>query len=198
MAASRRRKRKAAKTSEPKPAPGDLAIVQAFVNTATPGRGSDALATPEGLARWLARRRLLDEGTELGEKERRQALEARDGLRAMILDNHADVNGGDLRRLERSAEPARFGLTFDDDGRPTGFRPASGRFGDALGALVAIAAVARLRGLWALLKICARDGCRQAFFDASQSRTGKWCSARCGYRVRTAAYRRSGKFHKSW
>ncbi len=31
-------------------------------------------------------------------------------------------------------------------------------------------------------------------FDDSQSRTGKWCTARCGDRVRAAAYRRTARY----
>ena len=34
---------------------------------------------------------------------------------------------------------------------------------------------------WARLKVCARDSCRWAFYDASRNRSGRWCSmAGCG------------------
>ncbi len=193
MAAAKRRRRKAPKTNEPKPAPGDLALVQELVNTMGLDGGPDALATPGEVERWLRRRGLLHAGVELGESERRRFAEVRAGLRALILDSSGHADAGVLRRLEREVTGARFGLRFDDDGRPVGYEAASGRFDDALGALVAVALAARAEGLWPSLKLCARDGCRRAFFDTSPSGTGRWCTPRCGYRVRAAAYRRSGK-----
>lgn len=193
MAAARPRRRKAPKTSEPKPAPGNLALVQAFVNTASSDSGSDALATPQELGRWLSRRQLLDADVELDNNQRQRALDLRTGLRTLILDSGADVDAKDLRRLEHAA-PARFELRFDDDGRPVSFGAVSGGFDDALGALVAIAVAARSEDRWRRLKLCARSGCRRAFFDPS--RGGKWCTPRCGYQVRSAAYRRTDKYHK--
>ena len=93
--------------------------------------------------------------------------------------------------LERAAGNARLELRFDDTG-PAGFGPGSRSFDDALGGLLAAAATARLEGLWPLFKLCARDGCRRAFFDRSKSHTAKWCNARCGDRVRAEAYRKTG------
>ena len=47
------------------PAPGGLRVVQAFVNYADLGSAPDELGSPEALADYLARWRLLPEGTEL-------------------------------------------------------------------------------------------------------------------------------------
>jgi predicted RNA-binding Zn ribbon-like protein len=44
----------------------------------------------------------------------------------------------------------------------------------------------------ALVKRCANAVCRAFFYDTSKSHNGRWCSRRCGNRVRVAAhYRRS-------
>ncbi len=198
MATTRRRKHKASKGPAPKPAPGDLAIVQDFVNTAGTEEALDALATPEQLARWLAQRRLLDAGVELDAGQRRQALDLRASLRSLIIDSHTRANAENLLRFPKTLASARFELLYDDEGRPVDFGPASGSFDDALGALVAIAVSARRQGLWPALKLCARDGCHRAFFDTSPSHIGRWCTPRCGYRVRSAAYRRSGKAYTVW
>ncbi len=76
-----RRYRKGPKSLEPKPAPGNLAIVQDFVNTAGIGGGPDGLATPKALARWLTRRGLLAAGVEFGERKFRAALRRRRAAR---------------------------------------------------------------------------------------------------------------------
>ncbi len=176
---------------EPKPAPGELAIVQAFVNTASAGDGAEVLATPAALGRWLSRHKLLDADIELDESQRHQGLDLRAGLRAWIVDPGEATGSPTLRRIEENARRARFELRYDDAGRPTDFGPASGSFDDALGALAAIAVRAQHEDLWSRLKLCALGSCRRAFFDSGPSRTGRWCTPRCGYRVRAAAYRRA-------
>jgi predicted RNA-binding Zn ribbon-like protein len=187
----RTKHRRLPRTSEPRPAPGDLAPVQAFVNTVVPERG-DELASPEQLGPWLARHGLLGPGVEPTEDDWRHALIVRDALREMTLATTLgrEPDAEAIARLERAVAGATSGLRFDAGG-PAGFDSAKGSVDDALGTLLAAVAAARLAGHWALFKTCARDGCRRAFYDASQSRTGKWCTARCGDRVRSAAYRRA-------
>ena len=185
--------RKAARAAGLKLAPGDLGTLQAFVNTVAHGKKGDELADVEKLGRWLVRHRLLDAGTILGETERRRALDARRGFRVLMLGNSGvEVDEEAVQRLERAAEGGRLAVRFDSGG-PGGFGPASGGFDDALGALAAIVATARLEGLWPQMKLCARKGCGRAFFDASASRTGVWCSPQCGDRVRRAAHVRRKK-----
>ncbi len=177
------------RTSEPRPAPGDLALVQAFVNTVTPER--DRLANPRQLAVWLARHGLLDAGVELDGEDLKRVHDARRGLRDLLAARMAGrkADAGTLARLLRAAAGARPDVRFDDGG-PAGFFSASRRLDDALGTILAATAAARQARQWPLLKLCARKACRRAFFDLSQSRTGKWCCARCGDRVRAAVYRR--------
>ncbi len=196
MAYRSKKRRRQPRTSEPKPAPGDLAAVQAFVNTVTPERG-DLLAGPRQLGGWMVRHGLLDAGVEPGEDDWRRALAVRAGLRASAhattVGKPADAEAID--RLVRAAGAASSGLRYDDAG-PAGFASAATGVGDALGMLLAAVAAARLAGQWELFKLCARKGCRRAFYDASQSRTGRWCNVRCGDRVRAAAYRRGGRFYR--
>ncbi len=188
--AKRTRQRKVARATGLKVAPGDLETVQAFVNTAARRKRADELASPARLEHWLERRGLLDAGTALGETELRRALDLRRGLRALVLANSgAPLDDAALRRLEQAVDGGRLAVRFDSDG-PGGFGPASGRFDDALAALVALAAAARLEGLWRHLKLCAASDCGRAFFDTSANRTGRWCSPQCGERMRAAAHRR--------
>ncbi len=146
-------------------------------------------ASPALLKRWLKHHGLLDANATLGEPERRRALDVRRGLRALILGNSGvEVDDEVLLRLEQATEDGRLVVRFDSGG-PGGFGPAAGRFDDALAALVAFVAAARLDGTWQHFKLCARGDCGRAFFDASVSHTGVWCSPQCGDRVRSAVRR---------
>lgn len=191
-----KKRRRMPRTAEPRPAPGDLALVQALVNTTSPEQG-DELTNPRRLVDWLVRHQLLDAGVELGEEGLRRTLDARRGLRALLSAEMAGrkADAGVLGRLQQAAAGARAEVRFDDGG-PVGFDSASRSLDDALGTLFAAVAAARLAGQWPLLKLCAREECRRAFFDDSQSRTGKWCTARCGDRVRAAAYRRTARYRQ--
>jgi len=60
-------------TSHLKPAPGELGIVQAFVNTEGDAKATDEIASPRGLAAWLERWRLLPPDTELTADEHSRA-----------------------------------------------------------------------------------------------------------------------------
>ena len=46
----------------------------------------------------------------------------------------------------------------------------------ATAALLAAVDEARTEGVWERLKVCARDECRWAYYDASRNRSGRWCS----------------------
>lgn len=189
-----KRRRKSPRRLEPKPAPGRLGLIQAFVNTTTPEDEHDELASPEALSRWLSRHGLLAPGADLGDDDLRRAVAVREGLRAMLLANlDAELSEDKARRLERAAEGARYRLYFER-GEPAGFEPASRSFDDAVGGLLGIVAMARLDGTWPKLKACRRRGCRRAFYDGSKSGNGKWCISACGERIRTHAYRQTDKF----
>ena len=95
-------------------------------------------------------------------------------------------------RLARIAGTAKCRLRYDESG-PSGFEAAEPIIEGAVGAILAAYVVARAMADWPHFKLCAREGCGRAFYDASRSRTGRWCTKRCGNRVRGATYRRSRK-----
>ncbi len=187
--------------SVPVPAPGALEIVQAFVNTAPSIGRAETLASPAALCRWFARRGLLAAGTEPSEPDLTLTLEVRAALRAVLAArDRGELDAGAATRLEQSAGELGCGLSFDDGG-PDGFCPAGASAadsdpagpgaGEALGVILANFVVARATVYWPHFRLCASAGCRQAFYDASRSRTGRWCTKRCGNRARAATYRRS-------
>ena len=97
------------------PAPGRLRLVQAFVNTTNLESGQDAIAEPEGLARW-ADTMGLDPAAFTADDVRR-ALELREGLRGMLMANagHGDGHEG-AAAFEHAARAAHLTLTVGGGG----------------------------------------------------------------------------------
>ncbi|HEX9868883.1 MAG TPA: CGNR zinc finger domain-containing protein [Candidatus Tectomicrobia bacterium] len=178
-------------------APGELELVQAFVNTATPKATAEELRSPRDLARWLSRRGLTSPAAELTDDDLRRAVAAREALRSLLwANNGGELDAGAFERLDRAISGARFQLRFDRDGTVR-FEPVVGGLDAALGTLLEIVASARLAGRWPRLKACADGECRGAYYDSSRSGTNKWCTRRCGARVRAREHRRNEKYRAS-
>lgn len=148
---------------------------------------------PAGLGEWQAGAGLLPAGTPFSEDDRQGALAVRQGLAALMTANGGGKPAeGAVERLRRAVDGSHLRLRFDGEG-PAGFEP-SGFPADALAALLALVAQARAADRWHLFKICARDGCRQAFYDTSRGAVGRYCTRQCGDRVRAKTYRKSDKY----
>jgi len=178
-------------------APGDLATLQAFVNTLDIEQGTDDLASPADLDRWLRQARLADDSTSPGgSRDLFQAIELREALRE-VLRSHvtrrgapsdADAGAG-AARLARVAAAMRAGIDVDASGRIR-VVPAGAGTAAALTRLLLIAAEAATAGTWMRLKVCSADDCRWAFYDRSPTHSGCWCSMQiCGSRAKSRAYR---------
>src|SRR5438309_5936310 len=74
------------------PAPGRLALLQEFVNSAELPDGDDELATGDAAARWLSRHRTVLT-RPVSERERRRLVDVREGLR-LVLTAHAGARVG--------------------------------------------------------------------------------------------------------
>lgn len=178
------------------PAPDGLEAIQAFLNTSPTWDEEDALRTPRDLANLLARHGLLADGTELDADDLERARRIRHGLRTLLLAHTGgEIDAEAIADLDRAAAGAQPRLRFDADG---GSRLATaGRdFDEALGTLLGRVHEARCSGQWRSLKLCANDRCRKTFFDFTKSHTGRWCTRRCGERVRARDYRRSPKYRR--
>jgi predicted RNA-binding Zn ribbon-like protein len=188
-------------------APGDLASLQAFVNTREIEQATEELGSPADLGSWLRKAGLLGPDdpltplTPLTPADLDAALELREALRGVLASHVAPGTGepeageagtgepgyGDLRRivaglptrLEVGAD-GRVGVTAGGTGAPA-----------ALARILLIAANAAATGTWDRLKACSADDCQWAFYDRSPTRSGCWCSMRiCGSRAKSRAYRR--------
>jgi predicted RNA-binding Zn ribbon-like protein len=178
------------------PAPGDLALVQSFVNTSwdLEREGEEQLESPSDLAAWLGAHRLLEPGKKLGTGDLERALDVREGLRSLLfVNNGAPRNRAAIKRLNRAVDPAALAVRFAVDATPELTSTGSDLDG-ALGSLASIVAVAQIDGTWSRLKACPGVHCGWAFYDHSRNQSGSWCSMSvCGSRAKVREYRRRKK-----
>ena len=176
-----KRKRKGARDLPP--APGELRLVQAFVNTADHQAGTDELASPRALADWLARRELLPTGTELSAADLARAVEVRESWRSQFA-GRADQEVAET--LDRAMATALLRGRHGPDGEVR-LEPTAGGLDGALGRLVVIVSRAWSDGTWQCLKVCASSTCRAVFYDRSSNRAARWCRRSCGNRLSSLA-----------
>ena len=174
-----------------KEAPGDLALVRAFVNTRDIDHGLDDVATPADLSAWFVEQGLLPEGATARPADVLRAARFREALRELLLANNdghqMPIEAG--RALNDVAARARLRLRVDEGG---GARlEAEGTTVDAaLGRLLVIVYRAMENDTWLRLKACRDDTCQWAFYDRSKNRSGHWCSMEvCGARHKAQQYR---------
>jgi predicted RNA-binding Zn ribbon-like protein len=180
------------------PAPGGLALVQAFLNTHYDlefEHGAELLATPAALSRWLSERGLIEpRAHRMSTGDLARAVAVREGLRSLARCN-SDGDGGaatgrprGLSALNDAAAGGVVELRFSADG-PTFVLSRWGGLDAALGVMLAGAARAMLDGTWERLKVCPGKDCGWAFYDHSRNRSGRWCSMSvCGGRAKARAH----------
>jgi predicted RNA-binding Zn ribbon-like protein len=175
-------------------APGELALVQAFVNShydIEVEGGGELLGSPAALRDWLAARGLIDPGESLSHRDVDRAVALREGMRALAFANNDEpLDKGAIDAMQRASAGARTEIRLESDG--TRFvADAAGGIDAALGSLLAITARAMLEGSWARLKACPGRDCGWAFYDRSRNQSSHWCSMKvCGDREKARAYYR--------
>ena len=165
------------------PAPGDLALVQAFVNSnyslEAHNRGAELLDSARSVQRWFEQREL--DGAKV---DRDEALAVREGLRALLVAKRSDTPDKQaIEQLNAIAARREVSVQLRLDG------PSFEATDDPLALILALAAKSMLDGTWARLKACKE--CCWAFYDHSKNGAGSWCSMKvCGGRVKQRAYYR--------
>jgi predicted RNA-binding Zn ribbon-like protein len=173
------------------PAPGNLAIVQRFVNTWNhefPVE-QDQLRDTRTANTWLRGNPLA------GDSRRRDVTvaeldalrELREAIRALAVANlTGTVKPDALRAINTAAAAAPVEFTIGDDGGLA----INTRSPDAtyvVGSLLAIIHDAQVAGTWSRLKGCRQ--CGWAFYDSSKNRSAAWCSMSiCGNRAKNRTY----------
>jgi predicted RNA-binding Zn ribbon-like protein len=173
-----------------KPAPGELDLVRAFVNTWDGEDDVERLPGPRELRDWLAEHDLLPAGARVTATDHRHAIQVREALRALLLANAGlDLDPAAGPVLDAAARRAQLAVRFDAHGHVQAVPEAAGVAG-ALGRLLQIVAAAQDAGTWSRLKACLADDCQWAFYDRSRNRSAVWCDMRvCGNRQKVRSYR---------
>jgi predicted RNA-binding Zn ribbon-like protein len=178
------------------PAPDELELVRAFVNTWDAEDDAEALGSPAELAAWLGEHDLLDTDARATAGDHRHAVELREALRALLLANAGmEPEPTAAAVVDAAARRARLAVRFDSDGRVRTAPQAPGIDG-ALGRLLAIVAAAQEDGTWPRLKACMADDCQWAYYDRSRNRSAVWCDMQvCGNRQKVRSFRERHRPH---
>ena len=175
-------------------APGEdarpaLALVNSRRNDA--GRPVDELATPAGLRTWLSEHGLgsharVDAGAVAAVRELRSAV--RELLEARIAQRTPDQAAVQTVNAAAAATPMAPLLTWTDPDTPRAHHHCLGPGGVALArALLAADAIDLVTGpAHADLLACQAPGCVRLLLRDHPRR--RWCSTRCGDRVRASHY----------
>ena len=177
------------------PAPGSLALVQAYINSFFDLEGewgADLFDTPDRLSGWLSVRGLLPAGTALRDRDRTRAVAVREGLRGLAAGNNdasADAAAASLADVNSAGAGASVEVLLEADGPR--FAATGTGLDRAVGVVLAITGTAMLDGTWRRLKTCPGHDCGWAFYDHSRNQTGRWCSMSvCGGREKARAHYR--------
>jgi predicted RNA-binding Zn ribbon-like protein len=171
------------------PAPGRLALVQAFVNTHYDlelDHGAEVLGSPVALAAWLSARGLIPRGARADALDLQRALDAREAFRRLAAAHGSHVVR-ELDLLDALARGAPVEVRFTADG--PSFASADRGVPGAIGVLLALAGQAMVDGTWTRLKVCPGERCGWAFYDHSRNQAGRWCSMSvCGGRAKARSH----------
>jgi predicted RNA-binding Zn ribbon-like protein len=175
-------------------------LVRDFVNTYEPQTGQEMWVSGDALTDWLVGQHLVPGHAtqamiEAQPGDLTAAVTVREGLRHVLLahaGHEPDPAAIDALRATLAELPVRVDLG------PGGYQLVSTRtdpVGSALGQVLDAVRQSTADGTWPRLKVCARDTCRWAYYDASRNSVRRWCSmAGCGNYVkmrRASTVRRS-------
>jgi predicted RNA-binding Zn ribbon-like protein len=174
------------------PAPGALALVQAFMNThfdLTTEDHAERLASVAALTDWLTTHALLREPRRLHDADLQRTIAVREGLRALALaNNDQKLDDRAVDAMRRASAGTGSEIHIEPDG-PRLIIATSAGVDAALGALLAITARAMIDGTWGRLKACPGRDCGWAFYDHSRNQSARWCSMKiCGDREKARTY----------
>ena len=161
-------------------------VVKDIINSADLAAGTEELTTPAVLGGWLRSHGLVDTSPRLHEADLALVVAVREGLRQLLLVNagHAPDTGV-LDRCNAALRSTPLVVRFDATGRRALEAAEPRPVATAIATLLTAVDQARADGVWERLKVCARDECRWAYYDASRNRSGRWCSMTdCGNRVK--------------
>jgi predicted RNA-binding Zn ribbon-like protein len=172
------------------PAPGELRVVQLFINTLDIEAGTEELATPAALSAWLYGHHLTRTRVRVTRPDLDRARRVRELLRSLALANNGIQLDPEVP-ADLNREFAALPLVAQVGDGEHRLEPAGKGVDEALGRIAGIVVTESIRGRWRRLKGCVRDACHWAFYDHSRSGTGTWCAMSiCGSRTKARSYYR--------
>lgn len=168
-------------------APGELARLEEFCNSARFLYDEDAFSTPEAAMAWLRERRFVGADFELTERGLDRLAELRETFRTHLAGTDFERTGTTLNRLagELIAAPA-----WTEYGEPYLRSRSAAPVDELRASLLGALFTADLRGELTRLKPCAAPQCRFIFYDRSPRANSIWCSMQiCGARHKMRTYR---------
>jgi predicted RNA-binding Zn ribbon-like protein len=175
-------------------ATGVLGLVQAFVNTADLGPGTDQLSDPDALKAWLVARVLMAPNQPADGADLKHAIALREAIRGAIGANSGgSVFPVDVATLNGAVSASRLVPRFGPGGKAR-LEPHADGVEGALGRIVAAVFAAMNEEEWTRLKLCGSTTCRWAFYDQSRNHSSRWCRmASCGNRQKAKRFRERAK-----
>lgn len=166
------------------PAPGELARIEDFCNSARFLYDEDTLSGLETARGWLRAHGYAGAAGALDEPARAGLVTTREAVRDLL---GGDRSARTLRTLNDRARTALGPPRWTGDG--VELPPAEAATSPVTDVL-AVLATAALTGADARLKVCAAPDCRWVFYDRSPANRGVWCSMDiCGARHKMRTYR---------
>ena len=179
---------------ETKPAPGDLLLLQAFINTFEADTGIDLLAERESANTWLHDSELVPDESDLDALSLARLRAIREAFRSLLEHSAGlgEISPIALDLLAEALAESAIGLSIEaaDQHRVQAEPVGTDTIGRVVVRLLLIIRDAQLQGTWDRLKVCSRTECRWAYYDRSHSHKGRWCDmATCGNRMKNQALR---------
>jgi predicted RNA-binding Zn ribbon-like protein len=176
-----------------RPAPGDLELVQTFLNSRwdLTSRNEEELVSPGAVSTWLVEHGLVDRRYALTASDHSRVLDVREGLRTMLfVNNGASEDPEVVAGLNRALRAPRIYVQLAVADSPV-FKPQPRDLDGALALIATIVALSQLDGSWSRMKACRGHDCGWAFYDHSRNQASNWCAMSvCGSRAKVRAYRK--------
>lgn len=157
-------------------APSNLILIEGFLNTWSGELDIDDFKTPQSTEEWLRSVELWVSQEHITQEQTQEISKFRNELRAWILDS------GNSNSLNELASDISFQAEFSSDGEVK-ITSMGDSYHKVIGTLIEIICESQKKGTWDRFKCCALPTCGWAFYDATRSRTKRWCSMQtCGSR----------------
>lgn len=172
-----------------KPAPGDLAYVQGFLNLFRHLEMHREIDRLWALKRWMVRHGLGSRSLRLGKNDWAITVSLYQSLRGLLADSGGKPDRSAIAVFNHLIHMCDLQIECASNGVPR-FRVGSKGYKEGVGALLTIAIESIRDGRWQRLKACTNPECQWIYHDSSKNCSGRWCDmAGCGGRFKSRAWR---------